>query len=420
MRGSFRSRLDSLSARTPSVPLTFATSENRRDGEEMGIVNTTTVYDNNFDFAKASTEDVYFAFIINVPFRFRVSSPFHSHFQSQGNEYDLWIINKPMEVTEPGMRLHSLVRQGGKVEDFWSTVAIVPNKGKITIDELAIVQNCHGNVDSVALESRTGQSFPAMQALNAFIIGYHIATGEMWGGHPLQAMTVDEYMNRLSWEVNIIGIPLSYWTSDTINNLFDLKGGRAGQVSATLSGEMFDLPADKLAGIGQAIERLNTFYFYELAFESKAKMVSSDYIGALLMAVAALEGVHGAYVSHVLEAKLPTGRTGDDKNLEENFVKELGFSLCNKLTPYLFMETTERPPQELIQKAATAVRYRNEVMHALRNSSGAYRIRTRTNAELSDAYSAVLQLFDCYRKAFETAMAATSSAPFAGLETSTA
>ena len=65
------------------------------------------------------------------------------------------------------------------------------------------------------------------------------------------------------------------------------------------------------------------------------------------------------------------------------------------------MDPAERPPQELIDGAATAVKYRNEIMHALRNSSGGYRIRTRTNAELSDAYSAALKLFDYYRKALE-------------------
>src|SRR5262249_35041824 len=137
------------------------------------------------------------------------------------------------------------------------------------------------------------------------------------------------------------------------------------------------------------------------------------------MAVAALEGVHGAFVSHALEARLPTDRTGDDKNLEENFMKELGFSLCNKLTPYLFMETTERPPQDLIQKVATAIKYRNEIMHALRNSSGNYRIRTRTNSAISDAYSAVLQLYDFYRKAFEKVVSIGPGTPAVASESPT-
>ena len=214
-------------------------------------------------------------------------------------------------------------------------------------------------------------------------------------------MTVHEYMDTLTTEVVLIGIPLSYWTEATIGELFDIKADKAMRLAGSLTGEICDLPAERLAPISEVIARINVFYFYELAFEAKAKMVSSDYIGGLLMAVAALEGVHGTYVTHVLGDKLPEGRTGDDAKLEENYIRELGFSLCNKTTPHLLMDPAERPPQELIDGAATAVKYRNEIMHALRNSSGGYRIRTRTNAELSDAYSAALKLFDYYRKAFE-------------------
>lgn len=367
----------------------------------MGIVHSITLHDNNFDFTKATTEDVYFVFIITVPFRFRVSSPYHCHFENRGHAYDIWIRNKPMEKTEVGMRLQSLIRQGGKVEDLWSTVALIPNKGRITAAELAAVQNCHGNVDKVAIETRTKELFPAMQALNAFIIGYQTTTGEMWGGHPLFAMTNDKFMNQVSWEVNLIGIPISYWTANTINELFELKAEKNFRIEASLIGDMSDLPAEKLEGIAQTIDRINSFYFYELAFEAKAKMVSNDYIGALLMAVAALEGAHGAFVTHVLESRLPSDRAGDNKNLEEEFIKELGFSLCNKLTPFILMDETERPSSDLIYSVSNAIKYRNEIMHASRNSSGIYRIRTRTNSELSKAFSATIELYDFYRKAFE-------------------
>jgi len=375
----------------------------------------TTLCNNDFDFTQATYDDVYFAFLVKLPFRFRVGSPFHCHFEAQGDNYDIWIRNKPIEAaTEPGMTLPALIRQGGKVEDLWSTVAVIPNKGGITPDELAAIQTCHGDVEKAALESLNKRLFPAMQALNAFVVGYHTATGEMRGGQRLKAMTVHEFIYSIAWEVALIGIPLAYWTALTINELFDLKAEKELRVVASLTGELSDLPADKLAGIGQAIDRLNSFYFYELAFEAKAKMVNTDYVGALLMAVAALEGAHGAYTTHVLESKLPTGRTGEDKNLEENFIKELGFSLCNKLTPYLLMDATERPSQELIQKAAKAVKYRNEIMHALRNAAGMYRIRTRTNAELSDAFSGALQLYDCYRKALEKTLSAGPTTPATG------
>ena len=52
------------------------------------------------------------------------------------------------------------------------------------------------------------------------------------------------------------------------------------RLAGSLTGEICDLPAERLAPISEVIARINVFYFYELAFEAKAKMVSSDYIGA--------------------------------------------------------------------------------------------------------------------------------------------
>lgn len=367
----------------------------------MSIVNNTTIYIVDLDRSKVTVDDVYFCFILTVPFRFRVASPYHCRFESQGNGYDIWIRNQPVTTPDSESGLLTLARSGGNLADLWSAVAIIPHKGRITSDELMIVLDSLGKSGAVQLDSKNKQMFPAMQALNTFIIGYHTATGEMWGGHPLQPMTPNEYMTRLRWEVTVVGMPLDFWTPETVGMLFDLKADKELHSVAHVTGYLTDLPGEKLAGIGAAIESLNRFYFYELAFEAKAKMVASDYKGALLMAVAALEGVHSAYVSHALSKRLPPDRTGDDKDLEDNYLRELGFSLCNKLTPYLFMGETERPSQELIQQVANAVKYRNEIMHALRNSAGNYRIRNRTNGELSDAFSAALRMFDMYREKFE-------------------
>ena len=98
----------------------------------------TTLHNTIFAFTQTTPEDVSFAFIIRLPFRLRVGSPFRCHSETQGEQYDIWIRNRAMETTEPGMHLPALIRQGGKAEDMWSTVAVIPNKGKITPDELAL------------------------------------------------------------------------------------------------------------------------------------------------------------------------------------------------------------------------------------------------------------------------------------------
>ncbi len=49
----------------------------------MGIVNTTTLYDGNFDFKKATAENLLYGFIVRMPFRFRVASPYHCRFENR-------------------------------------------------------------------------------------------------------------------------------------------------------------------------------------------------------------------------------------------------------------------------------------------------------------------------------------------------
>ena len=71
-------------------------------------------------------------------------------------------------------------------------------------------------------------------------------------------------------------------------------------------------------------------------------------------------------------------------------------SLCNQFTPFILLNEEERPDKELIMKAGQGLKYRNECVHSLRNKKGQYRIRTRTNSEISEAYSAILNVYDCY------------------------
>ncbi len=195
----------------------------------MGIVNTTTLYDGNFDFKKATAENLLYGFIVRMPFRFRVASPYHCRFENQGAQYDIWIRNKPIPASESGFPLHGLIRSGGSVEDLWSSVVIIPHKSGATEAEVEALKQYEGNVSASSFDSRNKQLFPAMQALNAFIIGYHTATGELFGGQALQLMTVHDYMNSVTWEIALVGIPLAHWTSENINELFDLRAKKSSE-----------------------------------------------------------------------------------------------------------------------------------------------------------------------------------------------
>jgi len=166
----------------------------------------------------------------------------------------------------------------------------------------------------------------------------------------------------------------------------------------SFTGELFDLEPETIELIGPALTLQRDFIFYEYAFESKAKMIAGDYTGALLMAVTALEGAHAAFVERAIRDRLPQDA---DENLPGEYLRELGMTLCNQLTPYLFMDDEDRPTREVIRGVATGIKFRNEIIHSTRSRRGQYRSRLRTDKELSDAYSSVLKAYECYRVAVE-------------------
>ena len=91
----------------------------------------------------------------------------------------------------------------------------------------------------------------------------------------------------------------------------------------------------------------------------------------------------------------------DIAGIRTNFIRELGMTLCNKLTPYLFLDDASRPSADLIDGATTALKYRNEIMHASRNKQGEYRHRLRSKQEIDQAYKAALGLYRFYRDAYD-------------------
>ena len=143
--------------------------------------------------------------------------------------------------------------------------------------------------------------------------------------------------------------------------------------------------------------------FYAFAFDAKSKMVGQDYYGALLSAVAALESAHGTFVSHALARRLPSDYPRRiSANLPEDFIRELGMTNCNRLTPFLLMQQEDRPTTDMIAGCEKGIKYRNEIMHGLKNRRGEYRIVARSDKNIIDGYSAVLRVYECYRRAVES------------------
>jgi hypothetical protein len=251
----------------------------------MGLIFSTVVHSESFDTQNVTPSDIRFGFVVHLPFRLRVGTWYRYDplLMARGRHFTLWLRNR-VDIT-PDRPVFSQLGKGQNVSALWTEAVLVvhnPEVSDASLDEL----RASARAKEALKYPRPGGdlSFNAMEALNHFIIGYSTATNELFGGAPLRFFRTSDFPDYLTWEVTILG--LGDLTEDDARYLFNLQPDR--QVSsASLHGELHDIPTSRLAPIQNAIALHQDFLFYEFAFEAKTKMVAGDTVGALLMAVAA-------------------------------------------------------------------------------------------------------------------------------------
>lgn len=361
----------------------------------MGIIFSDYVIAEGFNLKSITDENIRFAYVIRLPFRLRVGRFYRASLAFRKHSFEISLRNRI--VSPPNIPIEKVISSVESYDELWTDALVVIQNPKL--DERAIerVRNWdpeEGNFPLLAI----GHEFEAMQALNHFIIAYATTTKNVFGGTPLRLFRSPEFFDFRKVGITIIGPAEEALTDEDITNILNWRPNIKMRSLGAIQGDLHDFQVEDLAAIEKAMALQKDFIFFEAAFEAKSKIIIGDYVGALLMSVVALEGVQAALVQHELGLRLSHSK---DKQLPDEFLKELGLSLCNRLTPYLFMTAEERPSPELIQECAIGIKFRNEIMHALKNRAGEYRLRTRTNKEISEAYSAVLKVYDCYVSALK-------------------
>ena len=357
----------------------------------MFVTHTASLVSDDFDFQRITKDMVHMGFLVQLPFRLRVGEFYRHKFNCRGKSFEIVLYNR-FKIPED-LPIHEVIQKLKQFDVLWTEALIIVRNPKITKQTLKNLRNWSPEKSSIPYFDSGGSIFDALEALNHFIVAYSTVTSELFGGNPLLIFRTGDFLEHMRWEIVIYVREGDGLTDQDCLRAFDLHPDREVTSIGQIHGDLHNLPIqDVRNGIDSFLQNQEAYVYYELAFEAKSKMVAGDYMGALLFSVAALEGAHAAFVQRELGSRLP----GDLKYLVGEFLRELGMSLCNQITPYLFMEERERPNEETINKSTFALKIRNEIMHSLKNKRGEYRIRTRNNKEISEAYSAVLKTFACY------------------------
>lgn len=350
----------------------------------------TSFVSEGIDLKAISKRNVKQAFVVNLPFRLKIGKELKLRFKIDEKVLVVFRnnIDIPDKATWEEMYLKFI-----RWEKLWTRVLILLESPSFNDADLKATMES-GQINL------TDNSFTALQILNRAILAYSTATKEIFGGNPIQLLSDIEFFKYLEWKIDFVVHEEELIEDSNIDELFNLTPEKRWIVGGQYYGTMEDLPKNIIDNIDSYIEKTQMNIFYEFAFIAKSKMVERDFTGALLMAVVALEGVHAAYLRKYLTGKLhELGNKAP--GLISDFLREQGFYMLIQVSPYLFLPERFRPEKEVIENCLKGVTMRNSIMHALTDSKGKYKVRGYKNIDISNSYSAVLEVYDCFVKAFE-------------------
>jgi hypothetical protein len=357
------------------------------------------------DLSAVTEENIRVAFVVRLPFRVRLGMLRRYVYDDQ---FEIWIRNKvdlPPGTTFQQAMPHMKTGEGRLQPDLLFSEALILNrKVKVNSDSLEAVRRTT-NKDGVLPIECDKKYFLALKVLNDFLVAFHTATKEMFGGTAISRLSNMEFFNRLRFEITLICPAGAEVDAELAEELLNSRVEREVLGVQQFAGEWGDVAEDRLALIQKALELQERFIFHEFAFEAKSRMVEQDYVGALLYAVVAFEGAHAAYLKLGLDRKFSfitdereRGKVVDEH--AERLLKEAGISAVYRLTPVLFMDEEERPSEEELEQCGKGITMRNEIMHSLAKK-GQYKLRNRTAAKLTEAFSGVLKVYDRFVAAIE-------------------
>jgi hypothetical protein len=191
-------------------------------------------------------------------------------------------------------------------------------------------------------------------------------------------------------EILAVGAPAAALDAKAVNVLLSSIAPLTRLHSDYASGDLRDYSSQQLQELSRAIERIRTHAFYELRTNAVSAMLRGDASVALVLACAALEGAHGAFLSLTLRPSFP-----DDKfdGYLSQLLREHGFFSLVQLSVWHFMSPADRPTAEDMTNCLKGVEIRNAIMHAGRKKGGRYKLREYSQPQLQAGYSGIMAVY---------------------------
>jgi hypothetical protein len=348
------------------------------------------------------------AFILRLPFRVRTGMLFSLPVDSSFEVVFRNILDIPQTVTSDDVL--KLIWVGTKLrptEEFFTEVMIIDRNPPVDEATAKRFAECLQQADGEGMPSYNKRLFRAVEALNDAIVAYHSATQSLFGGYVVERLTYREFIERVRYVHTILSPPNYVFTDQDIHEIFNARPDRDFvQIGGQMATELADYSPEKISSIQEYLKSHRRFLFYQFALDAKSKMVEMDYFSAIIFAAVALEGAHAALLQMCLDRIMGGTASNPDERAKQIELKanklliDVGFAEMVEITSMMFLEEADRPNPGDVEACKLGITIRNEIMHALAKK-GQYKLRNRTNDQISNAYSNMLKLYQHFVRIIE-------------------
>jgi hypothetical protein len=285
-------------------------------------------------------------------------------------------------------------------EEFHTDALIVNDNPELAPSEIDAVRT--GIWEKIGVPSLRN---PGFRLLNE-IIGAHqmvcigpylTGIGAMWP----RMLTEREVFERLLTEIVLIVEPDRAIDEDIVLRVFAGINRLPVGLRTCVFGDCRDYSTTQIESLKDAVRKIRNHAFYELKANAIAAMLRGDVIVAVVLACAALEGAHGAFMRIALRDKVP-GNASKYNDFISGLLREQGFYSLVQLSVRVLMEAEERPADMDLERCLNGVSIRNSIMHAGIKGTGKYKVREYSQSNLSDGYGGILAVYKAFEAAVES------------------
>jgi len=322
----------------------------------------------------------------------------------ENDRLEIWLRNK-LSIPHDAAIHEAWVNQGmsqiarSSPDDFLTDALIINHHPELRPGEFeAIRTGKHGAIGFASPQN------PGFRFLNEVVAAHQmIRLGPFlsgMGGLWPRMLTEREAFERILVDVVLLADPDRTIDSQDVLRLFDNVDQLALRLGGGGMGDLRDYSSEQLSAMEVAVCKIRNHAFYEIKTRAIAAMLAGDSIVAIVLACAALEGAHGAFMRLALRDKVP-GDCGKFKKFVNDLLREQGFYSLVQLSVRVLMKKEERPTEDELKLCLNGVTIRNAIMHAGIRASGKYRIREFTRSQTNEGYGGIMAVYRAFEAAVE-------------------